>query len=194
MKTPEFILTLTMILAPCIAANSNGQQVSTKPSTDPVAPTRSCTVEGGMSVCREVLPGEMKPAEKPTAQAATASDATAPKGRLLLLLDIPRDIFTRLADDPAKNREYHAKSSWNYQPAPPAPAGADRYKPLLSNGEAPWKYKPKETFAYTPKRDWSYNRDVFGRIWRQNIQHDTKVVQIPLNKHGTFLMPMAPVR
>jgi hypothetical protein len=180
-----------MILALSLATIANAQQVASKPSTDPIAPTRSCAVEGGMTVCRDVAPGAPATADAEAAEAAAVvRPAPQAKGRLLMLLDIPQDIFARLSQDPAKNREYHAKKSWDYRPKPPAPARADQYAPLLINGVPPWKYTPKASFAYTPKRDWSYNRDVFGRIWRQNIQHDTRVAVVPVEKPGVYLMPV----
>lgn len=194
MNTSRSISKKTLVMALGLVSVAMAQPPKTEPGAEA---SRSCSTEQGVSVCRDVEPGKTAQADEEKEQApesTTAVKPAAPKGRVLLLLNIPQDIFARLEQDPAKNREYHAKSSWDYRPAPPAPAGADQYKPLLINGKPPWKYTPKESFAYTPKRDWSYNRDVFGRIWRANIEHDTQVVSVPNKKRGTYLMAVGAPR
>jgi hypothetical protein len=35
---------------------------------------------------------------------------------------------------------------------------------------------------------------VFGRMWRQKIQHNTRVVVVPIETPGVFLMPVAEAR
>lgn len=149
--------------------------------------SRVCTTESGLTVCRNIAIEE-----KPQPVHLDASPDQA-RGRLLVLLDIPADIFSRLAASPESNRKYHPKRSWQYHPAAPAPAGADKYRPAPDR-ESLWRYKPKSSFAYTPRRDWTYDRDVFGRLWRANIAHDTRVIEVPIMEPFEVYLPVGEVR
>lgn len=148
--------------------------------------SRVCATEGGINVCRNVV------AKREVVRVEEIPFTL--KGKLFLLLDIPANIFARLAAPPETNREYHPTPSFEYHPAPPAPQGASAYRPLRDDGDPVWRYQPKASFKYTPKRDWSYNRDVFGRLWRANIEHDTRVVEVPIEEPFIVLKPTAEVR
>lgn len=191
------LLAAVLVLA---AWNSlaNGQQKS-KPIEDgkkSAPPTRICSVEKGINVCRNAvsIPVEKKTKVDVKSQAvATPGPSTMP-GKLLLLLDIPSNTFARLAANPEDNRKYRRTTFDDYRPADPAPPGAGDYSPPTGVGPPVWKYHPKKSFAYQAKRDWTYDRDVFGRMWRQKIQHDTRVEVVPIEKPGVYLLPVAEAR
>ena len=152
---------------------------------------RACSKEFGMLVCRNV-PATTAPTED-------AGEKTEPvtrqePGRVLLLLDIPRNTIARLTGDPNQNREYHPKRDFSYRPSPPPPVNAAKYQPVPTTNGPVWRYQPKRTFGYRPKQNWDYNRDVYGRIWRQNILHDTRVVELTTDTPGVFVVPVGEVR
>lgn len=158
--------------------------------------TRVCALENGVNVCRDAGAAEAGERERVELKAGVAAPGAGPTkpGRLLLLLDITSNVFSRLADDPENNRKFHAKAAQEYRPSAPAPPGAGKYVPAGAADAPVWKYQPKASFAYQPKRDWTYNRDVYGRLWQQNIAHDTRVVELPVEAPGVYLLPIADVR
>lgn len=151
---------------------------------------RVCTQEGRVNVCRDAIPSQR---DELAPTSVTLSGDPKEKGKLLLLLDIPSNILSRLADDPENNRKYHPTTTKKYQPAVPAPSQAGKYIPA-PKAERVWRYQPKASFEYQPKRDWNYNRDVYGRLWRQNILHDTRVVELRVESPGVYLLPVGATR
>ena len=145
------------------------------------APHRTCTETMGVTVCRNAQPAVMGE----TVVAAVKRPADASKegsvegGVRIVLLDIPSDILSRLADDPNNNRKFLPRDSWDYH----APSGQTYYADIFSRAfrdlkpDTPgWEYHPKASFVYHPKESWGYDRDVFGRLWRENIRSDTRIL------------------
>ena len=185
------MLKLTIVVISCSTFASTKQKAGPAPTSAAGARMdRVCTQEFGITVCRNA---ETAPA-KPAPAAAQQPGAPTEPGRLLLLLDVPANVFDRLAADPERNREYHPKQSSDYKPEPPAPANAGKYVRTNRPDGSAWRSRPKTSAGYRPKQDWSYNRDVFGRLWRQNIQHDTRVVEVPIDQSGAYLLPVGSVR
>jgi hypothetical protein len=170
------------------------ERVDTNPEVDvTVQWDRVCAREFGVIVCRDSRP--TSPEEKLGVAGQPLFEPPSESGylgKLMVLLDIPSNIFYRLAQNPAYNREYHPTPSFKYQPIPPAPQSAGDYAPPAPTptGEPVWRYHPTN-FTYRPKTDWTYNRDVYGRIWRANIMHDTRVVEFPVEAPGIYLLPVA---
>lgn len=189
---------VALVMAGVLSSRANAQQkAEAKPGGVTTSQgARVCALENGVNVCRDSGParaGERESVDLKAGGAAASEESTKP-GRLLLLLDIPSNVFSRLAGDPENNRKFHAKAVQEYRPAAPAPPGAGKYV-SGSGTEAPvWKYNPKSSFEYQPKGDRTYNRDVYGRLWQQNIAHDTRVVELPVDAPGVYLMPVADVR
>jgi hypothetical protein len=155
-----------------------------------------CAREAGVIVCREgIARSRVEGGQTETKPSAAPKTGEAEKpGKLLVLLDIPKDIFARLADDPDNNRKYQPKAAQKYRPAAPAAPLAAKVSTANGSDGPTWKYRPKGKVAYQPKQSWSYNRDVYGRMWRHNIQHDTRVVEVPIESPGVYLMPVGGVR
>jgi len=184
------LLKLTIVVISCSTIASTKQKAGTAPTSGGATIERVCSQEFGITVCRNADSALVKPATAVSAQPVAAKEP----GRLLLLLDIPKNTLDRLAGDPARNREFHPKQSWEYRPEAPAPRNAGSYAPTTSPDGPAWRYHRKTSFAFRPKQDSNYNRDVFGRIWRQNIQHDTRVVEVPIDQPGLYLLPVGSVR
>ncbi len=173
---------------------ASGQQrtEAIRDSKGPAQGSRVCSLEKGVNVCRDASPAERDAGARSDVKPPAAASTGEPKypGKLLVLLDIPSNIFIRLADDPADNRMYHAVKQKEYRPAPPAPLGAGEYSPPVGSKAPAWKYHPEKSFEYRAKRDWTYDRDVYGRLWRANIEYAKRVLELPFAKRGVYLFPV----
>jgi len=183
------LLKLTIVMISCWTLANTKLKSGKAPASGGAVIDRVCSQEFGITVCRNVK----SDATKPETDGKPSVVASEP-GRLLVLLDIPNNIFDRLAGDPARNREFHPKQNWDYRPVAAAPATAVKYAPTARPDGPAWKYRPKSSFSYRPKQEWNYNRDVFGKLWRENIQHDTRVVEVPIDQPGLYLLPVGNVR
>ena len=188
---------IALFCAACAVAYAD--QIS--PAATPDAPqganipdaVPACTVEHGVTVCRHDISGAESAAADPETQRVVRTEnlPSAP-GRLVLLLDIPSDVFARLADDPAENLKYRPSSNWDYRrpPQPPQKSMITRSSHAWEPANPVWRYQPPRSFEYQPTRSWSYDPDVVGRLWRANIVHDTRVVVRPIPQPGVYLLPV----